>query len=262
MKSKSINSGLAWGFVATLLLLTACGGGGSGSGDQAGNDVITQYVSEFSYASPSIVYRPWDSLELMPTVKYLKPNPDLVFSVDWPDSTVSVNPSSGKVTFSDRFSGSCAIVFLKWAKTGESLFTQVCMDKQRLGISQGLSKAGNNSVISSNGRWVYTISKSDPATISLAVGLDYFDRMKNETRVSGGVFPDSSNTTCALTDGNLPVLVKFNRQSESSTLINYGLDIDWSKIPVGEYESLIQCTLSSGEKSVSESVRGIIKVVQ
>ena len=55
MKSKSINSGLAWGFVATLLLLTACGGGGSGSGDQAGNDVITQYVSEFSYASPSIV---------------------------------------------------------------------------------------------------------------------------------------------------------------------------------------------------------------
>jgi hypothetical protein len=44
MKSKSIKSGLVWGFVAALLLLTACGGGGgsdSGSGSGSGSGGAT-----------------------------------------------------------------------------------------------------------------------------------------------------------------------------------------------------------------------------
>lgn len=248
-------------YASAVVLLTACGGGGGGGG----NDVLSTYVSGFSYNSSTTLYKPWDSLELQPTVTYIKPNAELLFSAG-STKGVSVDAKSGKVTLTESFNGGCAPIQLNWAKTGESWTAEACMDKEYLTLSTGLSKViDGNPPDMANGIYRFTLSKADLATVQVDVGLTYYDRVKKETHIYGGIFPDGSTTTCAVVDSNLPALKQaiFAKTSESENWKRtFDLIMDWSNTSLGEYQLDFQCTVTSGQKSATHSQSQILKLIQ
>lgn len=246
------------------IIVTGCGGGGGTGSDTGANDVLQAYVSELSYPKPTTVIRAWDSQAYVvkPVVKYLKTNPELVFSMFGSSVGVSVDQTSGNVTFAPNYRGNgCSLVELKWPKTGESLKSEVCLDKEYINLIMGLSKVGANNLTSENGQWIYTISKADPATMSFDVGLNYFDRVKNELVLSGGIFPDGSNTTCSILKSDPPVAAIVNRTGSIATLISNDLVIDWSAVSSGNYQFDVQCKISVGQESASISETIKVKLI-
>ena len=127
------------------IIVTGCGGGGGTGSDTGANDVLQAYVSELSYPKPTTVIRAWDSQTYVvkPVVKYLKTNPELVFSMFGSSVGVSVNQTSGNVTFAPNYQGKgCSLVELKWPKTGESLKSEVCLDKEYISSVPTFSHQG------------------------------------------------------------------------------------------------------------------------
>lgn len=247
--------------LCSILIVSACGGGGSGSGS---HDVLSTYVSEFKYHTPSTVYKAWGSSSVLPQISYLKPNSELVFSLNAPVAGASVNAQSGQVTFAENFFGGCVPVHLKWAKTGESLIADACMDKEYLQFTMGLSqRTDGNSLDSVNGVWRYTISKANPAVISLDVYWAYFDRQSNETIFSRAVFPDGSTTNCTVNiNGSQSVPATLTRKETTPTMISHELAIEWGTVPVGEYQYKAECTVSLGEQSATHQQTQILQVIE
>lgn len=246
--------------LCSVVIVSACGGGGSGAA--GGNDVLSAYVSEFKYPSPSTVYRAWESRDVVPTVSYLKPNSELVFSLNAPVAGASVNAQSGQVTFAENFFGGCVPVHLKWAKTGESLIADACMDKEYLQFKNGFSQTNDgNSLDTVNGTWRYKISKANPAVISFDVSWAYFDRERNETNLSGGEFQAGSTTDCSVNIDGIQS-VTLTRKETSSTGIPHELAIDWSTVPVGEYRYVAECKVSFGQQSATHQQTQILNIIE
>lgn len=247
---------------SSLIFVTACGGGG-GSTDIGGKDVLSAYVSEFTYSQTTPVVRAWDSKPyvLTPKITYIKPNSDLVFTLVSAESGVSLDTSSGRLTIGNSYLGGCVGVRLAWAKTGESLVAQPCLDREYIDYGVGLSKSGANDLRSDENGWLFTISKSDPATISFNVGLTYYDRARNETVSLGGVLPDRGFMTCAVIDSTLPSFTSLHQTSQSSTAVGYELAVNWSDVSAGEYSYNFQCTVSVAQETAIKTVRHRVKVI-
>jgi hypothetical protein len=235
------------------IIVTGCGGGGGGA--TGANEVLKDYVSEFSYAKPTTVIRAWDSQTYVvkPMVKYQKTNSELVFSIFGSSAGVSVDQTTGNVTFAPNYPGGCTSVELKWPKTGESLKSEVCLDKESIDFTFGLNNLGVNNLTSENDQWVYTISKANPATMSIDVSLSYIDRTKNELILGGGTFPDGSNTTCSILKSDPPVTATVNRTGSSAKLISNDLVINWAAVSIGHYQFDVQCTVFVGQESASRT---------
>jgi hypothetical protein len=140
-----------------------------------------------------------------PQVNYLKSNSELTFKLTSPVQGVSINPSTGEVSSINTAEvNGCLDVELQWPKTAESLRAQACVYKETLDYSVGLSKAGNNSLLSEGGEFIPVISKGDPAVISLDLMLSYFDFQKNELVVGGGDFPNEATHVCEVLSTTVP----------------------------------------------------------